>query len=438
MWNRDPETISRHLEQQLRKGIQTNFVGCFLLIPYLQQLGICDLADQLGVNSSGIPVVKDVLMWVNLALCGKKRATKVNDLSDPGIAIASGLPIHPDQSHLHRFLKRPRTEQADRLIKFVGKQQYRIGQIDGNVVSFDSHLIRYNGKIDLQKDVDGKSKIPFKAVKIHAALDQTYRNPIYLMARYPGKTAVEIGDALSDACKEIIPDKTIIFTMDKWFSVGELLEHIRLQGQRFITLIRRHQNRIQEMEQIPLEKFRQITDEQGVTSIKTRIRNYHDSIRLVVVEDITDNVCTYYGYLVNDDELAEETVIEHYSNRWGIEFWFGECDFLGFDDLPSIELNEVTMHLGINLIAYNLISAFRANLGGEYVPMNAETIYEKFFKEQALVKLRDNEIKVTIYGHNYREVLEPLYHDLNSKLKEKNIDPKIPWLNNHVLKFEFK
>ena len=52
---------------------------------------------------------------------------------------------------------------------------------------------------------------------------------------------------------EIIPGKSIIFTMDKWFSVGELLEHIRLQGQRFITLIRRHQNRIQEMEQIPLE-----------------------------------------------------------------------------------------------------------------------------------------------------------------------------------------
>jgi len=85
-----------------------------------------------------------------------------------------------------------------------------------------------------------------------------------------------------------------------------------------------------------------------------------------------------------------------------------------------------------------LISTFRANLGGEYVPMNVETIYEKFFKEQALIKLRDDEIKVTIYGHKYREVLEPLYYDLNSKLKEKGIDPKVPWLNNHTLKFEFK
>jgi len=413
-------------------------VGNFLLIPYLQQLDICDLTDQLGVDFSGIPVLQDVLMLVNLALCGKKRAAKVNDLSDPGIAIASGLPIKPDQSQLHRFLKKANTEDADRLIKAIGKQQYRINQIDGSIVSFDSHLIQYNGKIDLQKDFDSKSKHPFKAVKINAALDQTYRNPVYLMACYPGKTAIEIGDALTDASMEIIPDKSIIFTMDKWFSVGELLEHIRQKGQKFVTLIRRHQNRIREMEKIPLESFRRIADKQGVTSIKTSIRHYNDSVRLVVVEDITDNIRNYYGYIINDDDLFEEDVIKFYSNRWGIEFWFDECDFLGFDDLPNIELNEVTMYLAMKLIAYNLISAFRANLGGEYVPMNAETIYEKFFKEQALIKLRDDEIKVTIYGHKYREVLEPLYYHLNSKLKEKGIDPKVPWLNNHTLKFKFK
>jgi len=84
------------------------------------------------------------------------------------------------------------------------------------------------------------------------------------------------------------------------------------------------------------------------------------------------------------------------------------------------------MYLAINLIAYNLISAFRANLGKKFVPMNADTIHEKFFKEQALVKLRDNQITVTTYGHYYREVLEPLYHDLNSKLEAKGVEPNIP------------
>ncbi len=192
------------------------------------------------------------------------------------------------------------------------------------------------------------------------------------------------------------------------------------------------------MENIPLESFRRLTARQGVTSIKTTLRNYKDSIRLVVIEDTTDDVRTYYGYLVNDDKVSEEEVIDLYSNRWGIEFWFAECRFLGINDLPSIELNEVTMHMAMNLIAYNLLSAFRSNLGNKFVPMNAETIDEKFFKEQALVKLRDNQITVTMFGHKYREVLEPIYHDLNSKLKRNKIDPNVPWLNDHTLSFVFK
>ncbi|MFQ5709838.1 MAG: transposase [bacterium] len=422
----------------MHDGIQTNFVGNFLMIPYLQQLGIGELVKHLGLNSSGIPVLNDVLMWVNLALVGKRRAAKIKDLSDDGLAIASGLPVNPDQSQMHRFLKRPNTENVDRLIRAIGKRQYEIGQIDGSVVSFDPHLIRYNGKVDIQKDSDGKARYPFKAIKVNAVLDQRYRNPIYLMACYPGKTAVEIGDILTDATLAIISDKSVVCTMDKWFSVGELLAHLRLKGQKFVTLLRRHQNRIKEMEKIPLESFRRLTATLGVTSIKTTIRNYCEDIRLIVVDEMVDKVRTLYGYLTNDDGKTEEETIEIYSNRWGIEFWFDEENFFGLSDLSSIELNEVTMHLAVKLIAYNLISAFRANLGGEYIPMNAETIYEKFFKEQALIKLREDQITVTMYGHRHREILEPLFHDLNSKLKSKGIDPKVPWLNNHTLKFEFK
>lgn len=374
IWNQNPEQIKKHLETQLHDGIQTNFVGNFLLIPFLQQLGISELVNYLGIDSSGIPALNDVLFWVNLALIGKRRASKVMNLSDPGIAIAGGLPINPDQSQLHRFLKKARTENADYMIKAIGKRQYEIGQIDGGIVSFDSHLIRYNGKIDVQKDIDGKTRLPHKAVKVHAALDQTYRNPIYLMARYSGKTAVEIGDLLTEATLDIIPKQPVTFTMDKWFSVGELLKRISLKGQKFITLLRRHQNRIEQMEKIPLQSFHRLTETLGVTSIKVTIRNYPEAVRLIVVDEIIDHVRTLYGYLTNDDEQTEEDTIQNYSNRWGIEFWFAEEKFLGFDDIPGIDLNEVTIHLAIRLIANNLISAFRSNLGGQYIPMNAETI----------------------------------------------------------------
>lgn len=377
-------------------------------------------------------------MWVNLGAVGKERASRVMELKDEGVAMASGLPIKPHQSHLHRFLEEVRFSDVDRFIRSIGKRQYEIGQIDGSLVSSDSHLITYQWKIDIQKDKDSKTEFPKKAIKVHAVFDQRYRNPIYLTVAYPGKKATEIGQHLMGSTREIIPDKEIIFTMDKWFSVGELLEHIHQGNQKFITLIKRHKNRIQEMERIPIEEFRMLTTKMGITSIKVRLRNYNRDARLVVTEDLIDGIRTLYGYLTNDEDTEEEKIREMYSERWGIEFWFDEGKFLGMDKLPGIKLNEVAMHLATKLVAYDAMSAFRANVGGEYLDHNLATIYEKFFNVQALVKLRGDRIRVTIYGHPREDEIAPMYHKLEEKLKSKGVNPKVSWLNNHSLDFQFK
>lgn len=405
----------------------------------MQQLQIEEKVRILGIHKTkGIPPLSDLLMWVNLAAVGKERACRVMKLRDEGIAMASGLPIKPDQSHLHRFLKEPLFSDVDQFIRSIGKRQYEIGQIDGSVVSLDSHLMTYHGKIEIQKDKDGKTMFPRKAIKAHAVHDQKYRNPIYLTVRYPGTKATEIGRDLMEATKEIIPDKETVVAMDKWFSVGELLEHIREGGQKFITLIRRHEKRIGEMERIPLSRFRRLTTKMGVTSIKTQLRNYREDVRLVVVEDSTGGVRCLYGYLTNDEKSEEEKIVEMYSGRWGIEFWFDEGKFLGIDKLPGIELNEINLCLATKLVAYNVMSAFRANVGGENLGHNLSTIYEKFFNVQALVKLRGDRILVTIYGHPQEDEIGPLYHDLQQKLRHKGIQPRVSWLNNHFLEFKFK
>ena len=127
---------------------------------------------------------------------GKKRASKVLELSDCGIAFASGLPVNSDQSHVLNFLKIPNLSQADTFIKNIGKKQYELGFIDGGVVSCDSHNTLYSGKIDIQKDKESKDKYPSKCLKVHVVCDQRYRNPIYINAKYAGVKAVSIGKEL--------------------------------------------------------------------------------------------------------------------------------------------------------------------------------------------------------------------------------------------------
>ena len=69
---------------------------------------------------------------------------------------------------------------------------------------------------------------------------------------------------------------------------------------------------------------------------------------------------------------------------------------------------------------------------------NLRTIYEKFFNEQAMVKLKGDRIQVTLYGHPRENKLRLMYYDLSSKLERKGIDPRVPWLNDHVMEFIFK
>ena len=288
---------------------------------------------------------------MNLSILGKKRAIRVQELSDEGLDLASGVPIKPDQSHMHGFIREPVLSNVDNFIREIGKKQYELGQIDGNVASCDSHVMTYCGKIDIQQDKEGKDKLPKKAVKCHMVCDPIYRNPIYMMAKYSGLKAVEIGKELMEATVDIIPDKIITFTMDKWFSVGEFLEYIHQRKQKFITLIPRHKNRIEEMEKIPIEQFRRIAEKMRITWIRIQLINYNENVRLVVVEDIQDGQRQLFGFLTNDFDRIEEDIVEDYSGRWGIEFWINEGEFLGLDSFPCAELNAVTMHLAIKILA---------------------------------------------------------------------------------------
>jgi len=226
--------------------------------------------------------------------------------------------------------------------------------------------------------------------------------------------------------------------MDKWFSVGELLDYINKNHHQFITLIRRSKSRIEEMEKIPADKFSAIAEKKGITCIKTNIRNYTDELRLIVIEEIIDNTKHYFGYFTNDYKKNKLSVISDYSKRWGIEFWFNEGDFIGLNSLPSIELNTVTTALALKMAAYYAVNNFRANLGNAFAAYNIESIFEKFFNKQALIILKKDVIEVTMFGHPYSDILNSIYQDLSNKLLKKNINPNIPWLNNYKLQINFK
>ena len=87
----------------------------------------------------------------------------------------------------------------------------------------------------------------------------------------------------------------------------------------------------------------------------------------------------------------------------------------------------------------HMVDNFRINLPEPFSKMKPESIYQHFIQGvQGKVQLKNNKLQLDIYGFQHRDVIAPLFRNLEQKMIAKNIDPRCLWLNGHVLNFEFK
>ncbi len=95
------------------------------------------------------------------------------------------------------------------------------------------------------------------------------------------------------------------------------------------------------------------------------------------------------------------------------------------------------MSLGTKLVACNILSSFRRDIGEEFSSREFKGILKEFLREQAFVKAEGRTVHVTFYGHRHENILRPLLSDLNKRLTEKGIDGRVPWLGYRNLEFHF-
>lgn len=437
-FNRTPETIQLELDHVLKTGFQTAYGGSFLLIPYLLHLDILEKIRALNVDKqSGIPVEKAVLPLILLGIIGKKRINRVKKVTDPGLAVWAGLGKLPDSSFFHGFLDTVKTLNAERFTIVCSKRFKEMGLYKGRIINLDRHFIGYYGKKKIAKDHHPTRNIIMKGINASFTHDQESGDPIFVRADYPGLKPSDVAIPMLTTTMDIAGDDMETVVFDKWFSVGSLLDYIDKELKiKYVTLLKLFQNRIKEMRSIPADQFREMADGRKITFVHTNLRNYQGEVRLVVVWFQENGEDKYHGYLTNDEVSSDEDLVVMYSKRWGIENLFKELDFLNIDKLPSVELNEVTTMLALKLIGYCLVSCFRRDLGGALSRTEIEGIFEEFLNIQAFVRSKGETIHVTYY--RYPPALPSLFEDLNEKLKSEGIDPKVPWLNNKILQFNFR
>jgi len=411
------------------------------LIPYYLQIGLSERVGTLGLEKEeGIPTLSSILGLINISIFEEGSIWGIDGLKDKGFPALCGLGKLPDPSFFYRFLQGVKTRGAEDFIVECSKKFVETGLNRGRVVNLDGKFLGYFGKKKIGKTKHPTRNIVLPGLNVFAVQDQETRNPLFLRVRYPGLKAIDVGIPLLERTMEIVGEGQLEKVIwDRWFSVGALLNYLdKYMDLKYVTILRMHQNRIEEMKEIPLSEFRTMADGRQVAFKNTDLRNYEGTSKLIVIRFEEDGEEKYYGYLTNDMTSTEETIIEEYDHRWRIECLFKELAFLGFGRLPSTELNQATMSLGTKLVACNILSSLRRDIGGEYASRELKGILKEFLREQSFVKAEGRTVHVTFYGHRHEDILRPLFSNLNQRLREKGVDERVPWLGYRKLEFHFK
>lgn len=423
----------------LEKGFYTSYGGAFLLLPYMLALNLEKLISALEiVKERGISTLQSVLALLFLALIGKKRVSKMEKLKDYGIAILAGFSKLPSKSYFHEFLDSIAKAKAEAFIVVSAKAFEKLGIYGGRIVNLDRHFMGYFGECRVGKDKHPTRNISMSGVNAFFTQDQETGNPVFVRVEYPGLCPEEIALPMLEVTREILPElEKAVF--DKWFSVGALLDYLdKKMKLKFVTLVKLFDNRIEEMKSISREEFRELVGTDRMIAFKdTTLRNYSGVVKLIVVRFMEEGEEKYYGYLTNDFESEEEVILEEKSRRWDIENFFKECDFLGLDALPSIELNKIAGMMGMRFLGYALVACLRKDLGEGFERKTVESIFEEIVFAPALVKAKGDELVVTFYG-NYKENFTMALTKLAVVLEEKGLNQPIPWLGNRRLQIRFK
>ena len=405
------------------------------------KLGIYQLVTSLGIKKQeGISALQSVLVLIFLAIIGKKRVSKGETIKDYGIAAIAGFSKMPSKSYLHKFLDLITVSCGENFQIVSAKAFKKMGIFKGKIINLDGHFIAYFGKSKIGKDKHPTRNISMGGIKAFFSQDQETGNPIFARVAYPrkGLTPENVTIPMLQIVKDILPEmEKVVF--DKWFSVGSLLEYLdKKMNLKYVTLIKLYENRIEEMKSIPTEEFRPLIGSDRLIAFKdTTLRNFSGGMKLIVVRFFEDGIEKYYGYLTNDYESSEEQILDEKSWRWRIENFFKNCDFLGMDALPSIELNKIAGMLAMKIFSFNLVACLRKDLGGEFEKMTVESIFEEIIEFPALVKTNGDKIVVTFYG-NYKDSHKAAVQKLLKKFDETGMNAPISWMGDRRIELKFK
>jgi len=437
-----PRVVTRHdiehdVTALLQRGLTTTSAGGFFFIPYLLQLGAHDLAAALGpAKHEGIPKERLALGLVFESIFGYTAGIRaVDTVSRADFGLLAGLPFLPSPSTQYRFLQDVPVKSALDFQTALGRGLVALAQVTpGHPVNIDGHNVKTYSRKAMKHAFITQEDRYGKAIRTFYTQDQTSKKPLIALAAYSGTTVSQVTHRLAGLTRAIL-GRDFLLVADKEWYCGQLIQELHAHyGVAVLTPVRSSPKRLGEFDAVPLEQYDQ-TVWGNVAAVYTTMTDFDGPLRMLLKKRRDGK---YFALITPACTMTADTAMPTYTKRWRIENFFAENAFLGVNHLPSLNLNAIQTMLSLRLLAFHVMDNFRHDLGAAYQKKTPELIHREFVNGvQGRVQLCGNIIDVIIYGFEHEAAAAAILTNLDTKLANAGVDPRIPWLGNRRLRFTF-
>jgi len=457
----------------------TPFAGLWLLMPLLVKTAFWSAVGRLQWTvKTGVTAGSWALTVLLCAVLGFRRFLHLDDFrhqADLGLALFTGRVRLLADSTVWRLVHSLEQKSVEAFCQQTAAAGVPLAAPEGEEwVSLDEHVVGFFTKLKprpLGKDRVATRGRAYPAIRLYA--------PFHLWAqRFLGLVVTQAGVALSQMALTLIAEVRRLrqsaghpqsqqaeVILDRGGYKGALFQALIDDGHiQFIAMARATAKSVRQWEAVPEDRFvaYRPAGEQNphlkIAETETQITDCNQALRTILIRDDTPHTKQRWRALLTNvpiSRMAPAAVDATYRTRQRHENSFAELDHaLAGKCLPKpyrlqreanhqgqkrrtvgSTLSEETM-IGLHLVAwlrhwaFNTVKDWGQSLGAPYAVMHVGTLVRKFLVRPGVLRLRGNEIWVSLLPFTGCEALAGWIQYLNQQRVS------IPWLGHLVLQME--
>jgi hypothetical protein len=420
-------------------------VGIWLLIPEYLRLGAWDLLRSWTAMPSERIEPRLALQLVNeSALCVNGIRMK-RSLSQKGFELANGLPFIATDPAIHNLLDSHSVAEAQQLQIALGKIRQTFGHFKGKILAIDPHRIKSYSKRQMVRRKKDKDSSPAKMAQTFFCLDADTEQPVCLTTASSARTVTQATPELLKMASEIINtkdgDNPLALADNEHYTV-ELLEFVSRDSPFDMLVPMPYNSSVRRsIHKLPAEAFTRhwagyATAKQSYFMTRNNNDPYYQFVQR---KGERDQDYDFKAFLCTADRDEMEDLSVNFPQRWHIEEFFKNSQQLGWHRAGTMNLNIRYGQMSMSMIAQGACYMMRKRIGSPVDQWDAPHLAKDFFSGlEGDIRVKRDTIVVTYYNAPNSDLLRKHYQNMPQRLSSEGISPRIPWLYNFKLDFQFK